>query len=412
MFGGAELPILWVAVFLAALAESALRFASLAKIEEELNTPEDRERFARYLDQEKALSAFCVLVGVACGAALVVVITQRAAQETGRVLPSAFAAAGLLGIAQLGARAIGRKWSTAILLVVLRPLHCLSFPLHPVRALGQPSAAGEIEEPEPEVVDAAKEEIRVALEDGTAEGALEAEQKHMIEGILEFRDVDVAEIMTPRTELECLDAEMPLDEAVRALDELHHSRIPVYEDVLDKVVGIVYVRDLLSAAAEEAEGQVLLRGVMREPLFVPETKTVGSLLQQFQDQHVQIAVALDEYGGVSGVVTVEDILEEIVGEIEDEYDEEDHESRVLRQPSGGVEFDARVHIDEVNELLGLDIPEDEDYDTIGGYVTAHVARVPEPGEEFQVDGMLVRVLHSDKRRVRRVFLERMMPPRA
>jgi len=412
LFGGAELPILWTAVFLAALAESALRFASFAKIEEELNTPEDRERFARYLDQEKALAVFCVLVGVACGAAFVVVITQRAAQETGRVLPAAFAAAGLLGIAQLGARAIGRKWSTAILLVLLLPLYWLSFPLHPVSALGQPPVAGETEEPEPEVVDAAKEEIRVALEDGTAEGALEAEQKHMIEGILEFRDVDVAEIMTPRTELECLDADMPLDEAVRALDELHHSRIPVYEDVLDKVVGIVYVRDLLSAAAEEAEGRVLLRGVMREPLFVPETKTVGSLLQQFQDQHVQIAVVLDEYGGVSGVVTVEDILEEIVGEIEDEYDEEDHESRVLRQPSGGVEFDARVHIDEVNELLGLDIPEDEDYDTIGGYVTAHVARVPEPGEEFQVDGMLVRVLHSDKRRVRRVFLERMMPPPA
>ncbi|KPK64962.1 MAG: hypothetical protein AMK73_04425, partial [Planctomycetes bacterium SM23_32] len=217
------------------------------------------------------------------------------------------------------------------------------------------------------MVEAAKEEIRVAIEDGAAEGALEEEEKEMIEGIMKFRDVDVAEIMTPRTDMECLRAEMPLPEAVRALGQFPHSRIPVYEDTLDRILGILYTKDLLSAVAENGGAGRILRDVMREPLFVPETNTVGALLQQFQREHVQIAVVLDEYGGVVGLVTVEDIMEEIVGEIQDEYDQEDTEDRVRRRSSGALEVDARLRIDEVNELLGVDVPEDEDYDTVGGY---------------------------------------------
>jgi CBS domain containing-hemolysin-like protein len=145
---------------------------------------------------------------------------------------------------------------------------------------------------------------------------------------------------------------------------------------------------------------------MREPLFIPETKGVGSLLRQFQDQHVQIAIVLDEYGGVSGVVTVEDIMEEIVGEIEDEYDEERHEERVQRRPDGTAEVDARVRIDEVNELLNLDLPEEADFDTVGGFVTARFARVPQAGEEVRWGGLRVRVLQSSARRVLRVQIER------
>jgi CBS domain containing-hemolysin-like protein len=171
------------------------------------------------------------------------------------------------------------------------------------------------------------------------------------------------------------------------------------------VIGIVYVKDLLAAVSSAERQSESLRDVMRQPLFVPETKAVGPLLQQFQQQHVQIAVVLDEYGGVVGLVTVEDIMEEIVGEIQDEYDEEDIENRVVRRPGGVFEVDARLHIDEVNQLLGLDIPEDEDYDTIGGYVTAQLARVPEPGEELRSDGLQVRILQSDERRVRRLHLQ-------
>jgi CBS domain containing-hemolysin-like protein len=218
--------------------------------------------------------------------------------------------------------------------------------------------------------------------------------------------VDVAQVMTPRTDIESLEADTPRPQALEKLESFHHSRIPVYDETLDKVVGIVYVKDLLSAAREaNGEGKTL-RDAMREPFFTPETRTLGPLLQHFQDEHVQIAIVLDEYGGVSGVVSVEDIMEEIVGEIEDEYDEEDQQNRVRLRSSGGIVADARVRIDELNEEFGLDIPEDEGYDTIGGYVTSCFARVPEPGEAFRTDGLLIRVLQSDPRRVRRIFLKR------
>ena len=409
MLGGAELPALWAVVFLAALAESALRFVSLARLEEEAAGQPGRARYARYLEHVKALTAFCVLGRAVATVVLAGLIVLRARQEGAQVLLALIAAAALLVVAELTGRIIGRKWSSGVLHVLLPPLYWMACPLWAVGRLFRRAPAAEDEEPEPEVVEAAMEEIRVAIEDGTAEGALEAEEKEMIEGIMKFGDVDVGVIMTPRTDMECLPADTPLPDAARVLAELRHSRVPVYEGTLDRIIGVVYVKDLLVAVGNGQERPASLRQVMREPLFVPETKTVGVLLQQFQREHVQIAIVLDEYGGVGGLVTVEDIMEEIVGEIQDEYDQEDVEGRIRRRSSGAVEVDARVRVDEVNELLDANISEDEDYDTIGGYVTAYLARVPEPGEEFRSHGLLVRVLHSDERRVRRVFLKRIEP---
>jgi CBS domain containing-hemolysin-like protein len=315
----------------------------------------------------------------------------------------------LLIAGEFVARGLGRKWSTGVLVLFLPLLSRLSLPFRPLEVFGRRTEDRDTEAPEPAVVEAAKEEIRVAIEDGTTEGALQVDEKQMIEGILEFRNVDVGSIMTPRTEIENLDAKTRLPEALRRLEAFRHSRIPVFEGTLDHIVGIVYVKDLLSASGRADSDALALADVMRKPFFVPETKTVGLLLQQFRDQHIQIAVVLDEYGGVSGVVTVEDIMEEIVGEIEDEYDDEDHESRIVTRSPSSVEVDARTDIDEVNEILDVDIPEDEDYDTIAGFVTAHFARVPETGEEFIAHGLRVRVLQSDERRVRRVLLERVGP---
>jgi len=405
VLGGAELPLFWGLTFVAALADSALRFASLAKIEDGLESPAAKDRYAGYLEQEGPMATSCVLLELAGAVAFVVLVVRRAMDGTGRLLPAALAAGVMLAAARLGARFIGRKWSAPVLLALLPALYRLCFPLRLLHAAIGRRRAARAAEPEPEVVEAAKEEIRVALEDGTAEGAIEAEEKQMIEGILKFRDVDVKRIMTPRTEIEALGCDTPLPQAIEALKDLHHSRIPVFEDTLDRVVGVVYVKDLLAAACGTADG-MKLRDVMREPLFIPETKTIGALLEQFQRQHVQIAMVLDEYGGISGLVTVEDIMEEIVGEIEDEYDQEDQEGRIRLTPSGAVEVDARVRIAELNQMFDLDIPEDDDYDTVGGYVMAHFARVPEPGEEFCADGLRVRILHSDKRRIRRAVLER------
>jgi CBS domain containing-hemolysin-like protein len=409
LFGGAELPALWAALFLAALADSALRFLSLARIEDELTDHTARERFGRYVENLRGVSALCVIVRVASATCLVALVVARGLGQSGRVGPAVAAAGGLVLAAEAAARLVGRKWSAGVLVGFLPVLYWLSWPLRPLDGVAQRGTAPDSEEPEPEVVEAAKEEIRVAIEDGTVEGALEAEEKEMIEGIMKFGDVDVAEVMTPRTDMECLPVDLPLEQAIQRLGDFRHSRVPVYDGSLDDIVGILYVKDLLGTFAAEAGKEPGLRDVVREPLFVPETKTLDALLQQFQTEHVQIGIVLDEYGGVVGLVTVEDIMEEIVGEIQDEYDEEDHENRIVRHSPSAVDVDARLRIDEVNELLDVDVPQDQDYDTIGGYVTAMLAHVPSEGEEFTSDGLLVRVLESDERRVRRVCLTRVAP---
>lgn len=404
MLGGAEMPALWAIVFLAATVEAALHFLSWAKLEDELAGPEARERFATYLGGAKVYVGCLIVLRVAAVATFIALVVRGTEGGARRTVASVAVGVGLLTAGELAGRMIGRKWSAGVLRVALPVLYRLAWPLKAFYGGGpQPTTEPE-EEPEPEVVDAAKEEIRVALADGTTEGAIEAEEKLMIEGILKFGEVDVAQIMTPRTEIEYIDVDTPLESAVEQVESFHHSRIPVCEETLDEVGGIAYVKDLLSATSRE---EASLRSIMREPFFVPETNTVDSLLQQFRQQRVQIAVVLDEYGGTAGVVTVEDVLEEIVGEIEDEYDVEGTENRIRMRSSGGVEADARVRIDELNEMFDLDIPEDQDFDSIGGFVTDRFARVPEPGEEFRANGLLVRILQSDERRVRRVFIKRL-----
>ncbi len=401
---GAELPALWAVVLLAAIVESAVQFLSWSKLEEEVGDSAARERYFHYLQHTRAFAVLCLVARVAAAVAMVALVARRTLGQPSRAVAALLVSCALLAVAELAGRLVGRRWSAEVLRVALPPLFLLTAPLRLFRpAEAQP--VQELEEPEPEVVEAAKEEIRVAIEDGTTEGALEAEEKQMIEGILKFRQVDVGQIMTPRTEIESLEADLEVPRALAALEQFHHSRIPVYEGTLDHVVGIVYVKDLLSAAREDNGEGKTLREVMREPFFAPETQGLGRLLQQFQERRVQIAVALDEYGGVSGVVTVEDIMEEIVGEIEDEYDEELPEERVSLRSDGGIEADARVRIDELNEQFDLDIPEDEGYDTVGGFVTAGFARVPEPGEEMTMNRLRVSVLESDQRRVLRVLLQ-------
>jgi CBS domain containing-hemolysin-like protein len=406
--GGAELPVVWALVVLFAVGEAALHHQSWSKLEEELEGPRARARYARYLEHRRVYSGICLAARVGAAALLVWLIGHRAWQETGRFAAALPAAAALIVVAELVGRLVGRRWSSWVLLLALPLLYALAYPVREFKGLARVSAADE--EPEPEVVAAAEEEIRVALEDGAVEGALEAEQKQMIEGILRFREVDVAQVMTPRPDIESLEADTELAEAIRLLESYHHSRVPVYERTLDRVVGVVYVKDLLPAARGEGPGR-RVRDVMRPALFVPETKALGPLLQELQNQHVQMAVVLDEYGGVRGVVTVEDIMEEIVGEIQDEYDDEDLENRLHVRSAGGVEADARVRIDEINEQFDLDVPEDEAYDTIGGFVTTRFARVPDAGEELRTDGLLVRILQSGPRAVRRVFLKRLEPGR-
>jgi len=386
------------------MAETALTYASRAKLEENLERSSLQGRYIRYLDRSGPAKAFCVLARVCAIAGFIVILSGQITSP----LVYLYAAAPL-AVAEIGGRLLGKHLSTGVLIVLLPPLQIawwVTWPFRSVAGNNHDSPAGE---PDEHVVDAAMEEIRVAIEDAATEGAIHAEEKEMIEGVLEFEDVEVSEIMTPRTDVECIEVNTPLNKAIQMVGEFHHSRIPIYEGVRDKLVGIVHLKDILGAAARPNADELSLRDVMQKPFFVPETKHALSLLRDFKQHRAQVAVILDEYGGVAGLVTLEDVMEEIVGDIEDEFDEENAESRIRRLGPGTLDVDARTRVDEINELLPIDLPEDEDYDTVGGFVMQRFASVPKKGQEMRHNGVLFRVLDANDRRVLRVLLQRLEP---
>lgn len=253
-----------------------------------------------------------------------------------------------------------------------------------------------------------EEEIRTIVTEGHREGLLEEEAREMIEGVIELGDADVSEIMTPRTDMHMLHVDLPWEQIIDDTIEVGHTRIPVYDKNRDDVVGILYSKDLLPELATSApDSRTPLRDLLRKPVFVPETKPVTDLLQMFQQTRTHIAVVLDEYGGVSGLVTIEDVLEEIVGEIVDEYDEETIEEIQQLDADTCVAL-GRTHVDEINEALNIELPDDGDFDTIGGFVFTELGRVPLPGESLVwQEKVQIQVLEASKRRIDRVRIERL-----
>jgi CBS domain containing-hemolysin-like protein len=255
--------------------------------------------------------------------------------------------------------------------------------------------------------DSIEEEIRTIVSEGHREGLLEEEAREMIEGVIELRDAVVSHIMTPRTEMHMVPVSTPWEGLVDNVIESGHSRVPIYDKSRDDVVGILNIKDLLPELAKGSEdARQPLTALLRKPLFVPETKPVDELLTLFQKSRTHIAVVLDEYGGVSGLVTIEDVLEEIVGEIDDEYDKET-EAEIRKIDDDSCEALGRAHVDEINEQMSFLLPENEDFDTIGGFVFAEFGRVPAVGETLVWrQSVRVTVLEASRRRVNRVRLER------
>ena len=247
-----------------------------------------------------------------------------------------------------------------------------------------------------------------------SEDILEEEEREMIHGIFELESTVAREIMTPRTDMVYLDVSTKLSDVLVTVTEKGHSRIPVYEDNVDNIVGVLHVKDLLQYWDKNKQ-EASLRDMLRPPLFVPETKRIDDLLQEFRSEKTHMAIVLDEYGGTAGLVTIEDVIEEIVGEIQDEYDEEDRLVRELED--GSYEVDARIPIDEVNDLLVINLPS-EDSDSMGGFIINYLGRVPQEGESFSYDAarpsnangnsgkphkdLLISVTESDERRILRV----------
>ena len=246
------------------------------------------------------------------------------------------------------------------------------------------------------------EEIRMLVEQSHQEGEIEAEQEQMLHGVFEFPETLAREIMTPRPDIIALELTATMDEVVNLLIEEGHSRIPVYEENLDNIVGVLLVKDLLPYMAGTKGEVFVLRDLLREPYFVPDTKRISELLPELRTRNVHLAIVLDEFGGTEGLVTLEDLLEEIVGEIYDEYDVAEPDFTVT--PEGDVIIDGGASIDEVNDRFGMDLSS-EDFDTIGGFIFGALGRVPQNGDSIHVDGSgELRVEGTEERRVTAVRL--------
>lgn len=243
-------------------------------------------------------------------------------------------------------------------------------------------------------------EILAVVEEGEKEGVVDETEREMIESVITFRATAVVQVMTARPDMLSLPVEAGLERFRGLMEESGHSRIPLYEGTLDHVVGILYARDLLKFIGEPVDS-FNVREVMRTPFFVPETKLLRDLLQDFRLQKVHIAIVLDEYGGTAGLVTIEDLLEELVGEISDEH-EPIEEATFKRIDDNTAEVDARIHVDELNRLLGTHIPEDAGFDTVGGFISTHLGRIPEAGTQFEHDGARFEVLNAEPQRIGRV----------
>jgi CBS domain containing-hemolysin-like protein len=248
-----------------------------------------------------------------------------------------------------------------------------------------------------------EQEILDVVEEGQKEGIVDQQEREMIESVIEFRDTQVGQIMTARPEIVALDLKASLAEVKRTLEESGHSRIPVYDGTLDHIVGILYARDLLKHLGQPPE-QFNIRSAMRNAVFVPEIKPLRDLLREFRQQKVHIALVADEYGGTAGLVTIEDILEELVGEISDEH-EPVEPSSFRRLDERTADVDARIYIGDLNRLLDLNLPDDAGYETLGGFVSVSMGRIPAEGASFEHEGVRYTITSAEPQKVNRVKIE-------
>jgi CBS domain containing-hemolysin-like protein len=250
------------------------------------------------------------------------------------------------------------------------------------------------------------EELRMLVTASTESGVFEAEESEMIHALFDFNELLVRQVMIPRTEIIGVEADLPLPEIIPLVTESTYTKFPVYDDSLDQILGIVHVKDLLRCMQESGWESKTARSLTREPIYIPETITVGTLLQEFRHNRQHIAIVLDEFGGTAGLVTLEDLLEEIVGEVSDPFDLDSPEIQTL--PDGTALIDGLTLIEDVNEQLGLDL-QDPNYDTIAGYVLGKLGRIPQIQDVIEADGLRLRVEAMDGLRIARLSLARTNP---
>ena len=249
-----------------------------------------------------------------------------------------------------------------------------------------------------------QEEFITDLEQHRTEGTLDEEEQEMIENVLELSNSTADEIMTPRTDIVAIEVNSDLSKVIETITSGGHTRVPVYEDNIDNIIGLVYAKDLLAEIGKEP-ADFKLREKIRTAYFVPETKRLRVLLHEFQNQKLHIAIVLDEYGGTAGIVTLEDILEELVGEITDEYEETLPEP-IKKIDDNTIEVDARTSIDDVNDEFEVDLPDEEDYETIGGFVFSRLGYIPKTNENFEYQNLNFTITSAETRRIKRIKIQK------
>jgi magnesium and cobalt exporter, CNNM family len=250
-----------------------------------------------------------------------------------------------------------------------------------------------------------EDELRLLVEVGEEEGVLEEEEREMIDNVFDLSDTAVREIMVPRIDMVTVEADDDIRAATEVILQGGQSRIPVYEDTIDNIIGVLYAKDLLRIYA--LNQQTTIRGLVRPPFFVPESKRLDDLLREMQSQRVHIAIVVDEYGSVAGLVTIEDLVEEIIGDIQDEYDVEEQLFEKLDE--NDFILDAKVSLAEFEELVERELPEDG-YETVGGFVISQLDKIPSVNDTVRYEDMAFTVLGTKGRRITKLRVERGLPP--
>jgi CBS domain containing-hemolysin-like protein len=414
----AGLVLLVLTVYISTLAY-ALPVHSRARLSAILPEPR-REKWIAWLERyEWELHTLASLLRLGLSLVLLILLCAWYSQDRGGAVDMfTLATAGLVAIVLLALCAIALPHALAVhageavlswslgLLMVLRVVFwpfgrfadAVEFVVRRLLGKAEFTEAAETERLEQEILDAVSE--------GEAVGAVDEDKKEMIESVFELDETPVNAIMTPRTDIHAVPAEAGYEQVRDMILSTGHSRIPVYEGSIDHIIGVVYAKDLLKLGPGDPFD---VRALMRTAPYVPETKTLDELLDEFRATKVQIAIVLDEYGGTAGLATLEDILEELVGEIDDEYDQPPPPAMNRIDPET-LEVDARVHISEINEELETELPEDQDYETVGGFVFATLGRIPAAGEEFQHANLRVTIIDAEPRRIKRLRIQVLPEP--
>jgi CBS domain containing-hemolysin-like protein len=415
---GSNQAVIWTFGVLLALivaSESALRNYRRNRLERVVRDEKKRERLLATLESERDLLDSLVILRLVATIVLVLAIADQVTDQaltrhsTGLLRSIAIVFLILVVIVYGLVRQVVRGAPERSLLMLIGPIRAMDRIVFPIRwvlnqiGLGLSRLLG-LEKRGQDEEEEFREEILDAVSGGEQTGVIGETHAEMIEKLVEFHDRAVSEVMTPRTRIFSLPVDLPFAEAVKAATESGHTRIPLHEETVDHVVGLLFVKDLLRHWGRPNAELPSLGSIMRPPLFIPETKRIRDLLAEFQSGAAHMAIVLDEYGGTAGLVTIEDIVEEIVGEIRDELDQDEaaQPRPLVVRSEHEAEVGGQVRIGDLNEALNLTIPDDGSYDTLGGFLFSRIGRIPRRGEEVAYDNVRFEILDADGRQINRV----------